>query len=297
MKRLLPWLCFLFCFPLALLSQETVGIKDSMLQDSTLVLRIETTDNNVFIGTVVSQTPAAIILRTDILGEIAIPRTTIRKMGIVQPEQLVDGQYWEDNPSAGFYFFSQSALGLRSNEASYQNTWLIVNQVTMGFSDHFSVGLGVIPLFAVFPVWIAPNIHFPLRENLVQLGVNGLFGYVPIVGEDEGSGFGMSYAQVTYGSRDRHISFGLGGAYEDGKWNKHPMLVLSGQVRTGKKFAFVSENYYLQYPGFEAVMSLGCRFIGQRVCWDLGLFAVLTGEDYVGGSPWLGIRVPVGKKK
>ena len=271
------------------------GFAQNIPKDSTLQVTIQTTDDNEYVGFIVAQTPETVSLKTDKLGVINIPKKLIRSIQEVRKEQIVDGEYWYDNPYATRYFFGPNGYGLRKGEGYYQNAWIFFNQISYGVTKHLTIGAGFVPGFLLgggaTPIWLTPKVSIPLGKDKVNLGVGGLFATA--LGSEGGS-FGVAYGQLTLGPRDRNINFGLGYGYAGDEWADTPTITISGMYRASKKFALMTENYIFD-TGEEnfILLSFGGRFIGRRVAIDGGLFVPAV-EDGLFAVPWLGVNVPFG---
>jgi hypothetical protein len=171
-----------------------------------------------------------------------------------------------------------------------------VNQVSVGITDNFTLGGGVIPLFLFAgtptPVWITPKFSFPVVEDVLNIGAGALLGGV--VGED-GTTFGIAYGALTLGNRNHNLNISVGYGMIEGEWSSDPTITVSGMTRVGRKFYLISENYIL--PNFEVgLLSFGGRSLFPKISMDYGLvFPTGTGEFI--GIPWLGITVPFSSHK
>lgn len=293
MKQLLLFsaiCCFL------LLSGSIVAQDLKIPTDTTQLTSVETKDGNEFVGYVMGIEADYLVLKTEQFGRVTIRKLDIKSIRPVSQKQIVEGEYWYENPYSTRYFFGPNGYGLHKGEGYYQNAWIWFNQVSYGFSDNFTLGVGMIPLFifagAPTPVWLTPKVSIPLKRDMLNLGVGGLFAFV--LGEDSGS-FGVAYGQMTIGSRDRNMNLGLGYGYAGDSWANTPTVTISGMYRTGKKFALLTENYLFD-AGDETfvLLSFGGRFIGRRVAIDAGLFIPTQTDGEVIGIPWLGVNVPFG---
>jgi len=277
-------------------SASTHAVAQEIPKDSTVRVVVRTTDDNEYIGYIVGQTQESVLLKTDNLGTIILQKRMIRSIQPIQKQQIVQGEYWYDNPYATRYFFGPNGYGLRKGEGYYQNAWIFFNQVSYGISKNFTLGAGLIPLFlfagAPTPIWLTPKFSFPLQKDKVNLGVGGLFATV--LGEDGGGSFGVAYGQLTLGPRDRNFNIGLGYGYAGNDWANTPTISLSAMYRTSKKFALLTENYIFD-TGDEnfVLLSFGGRFIGRRIAIDGGLFIPAVGDIFI-AIPWLGVNVPFG---
>jgi hypothetical protein len=263
------------------------------------IWRIVTDDGFDFVGKITSKTDSNIELKTEKFGTVTIQRLTINSMNIVTHDQLVDGEVWFENPQASRYFYSPNGYGMKKGEGYYQNVWVMFNQVSYGFTDYFTMGVGTVPLFLfgsdVFPVWVTPKASFPIVKDKFNLGVGAITGMA--IGE--GVGFGLLYGVATYGSKDKNVNLGAGYAYAAGDWAKRPTITLSTMIRTGKKGYFISENFLISSANESVgIFSFGGRTIWPRVSHDYGLvIPIYNNMDKFIAIPWLGFVIPIGQSR
>jgi hypothetical protein len=290
--------CNVLLATLLFLSTPVFSQEVEIPTDTTQLSSIETKDGNEFVGYIRAIEADVIVVKTEDFGDVRIRRQNVKTIQPLAKNQIVAGEYWPYNPYASRYFFAPNGYGLRKGEGYYQNTWIFFNQVSYGFSDNFSLGVGIVPLFlfegTATPIWITPKLSIPLKKDRFNLGLGGLFA---VVAGEESASFGVAYGQATVGSRDRNISVGLGYGYAGDSWASTPTISLSGVYRTGKKFAIMTENYLFD-TGDESIvlLSAGGRFIGKRVAIDAGLVFPTATDGYFIAVPWLGITVPFGKR-
>jgi hypothetical protein len=263
-------------------------------QDS-IKSRIETMDGNEYIGIILEQTVEKVRIKTDKLGEITIPVTEIKKISEVTQVVTKDGAYWLDNPQATRYFWAPNGYNLKAGEGYYQNVWVFFNQAIYGLTDHFSAGVGVMPLFlfngAPTPAWISAKYSIPVVENKFNLGAGALVGTV--IGEGN-SGFGILYGISTFGSKDQNLNIGLGWGFAGGEMAKNPTLNIGAMIRTGPKGYFITENYFIGTPHeFVVMMMAGRRRIIKRTGLDFGAIVPISSEmEGLVVIPWLGFTIP-----
>jgi hypothetical protein len=267
-------------------------------QDS-IKYQIETVDGNEYIGTILNQTPEVIRIKTEKLGEISIPQSEVKKIAQLSAIKSKNGSYWIDNPQSTRYFWAPNGYNLKQGEGYYQNVWILFNQAVYGITNHFSAGIGTVPLFlfggAPTPAWLTAKFSVPVVENKVNLGVGALMGTV--IGESN-TGFGIFYGIATFGSKDQNLNVGLGWGYAGGKMASNPTVNISAMIRTGPKGYFITENYFIGTPdNFMVLMSLGGRRIIKHTGLDFGAFIPLGGDigSFV-AIPWLGLTIPFGTK-
>lgn len=263
--------------------------------DTTLV-KIETTDGNEFMGQVVNEDENKIIIKTEKLGDITIPKADIKRRETVQVHQIKDGKLWFENPQSTRYFWSPNGYGLKKGEGYYQNIWVLWNQFSYGVTDNFSIGGGIIPLFLFggtpTPVFATMKFSIPVEENKVNIAAGAIAG--TILGESE-TGFGIVYGLSTFGSPDANVTFGLGYGFAGGEWAKAPMVNFNGMFRVSSRGYFITENYLLSGGGETILLiSLGGRSIIKKAALDYGLvFPVAEIGEFV-AIPWLGFTIPFG---
>ena len=261
--------------------------------------RVETTDGNEYIGIIIEQNTETIRIKTDKLGEISIPRIEVKRISQLSSVKAKNGTYWLDNPQATRYFWIPNGYSLKAGEGYYQNVWIMGNQAVYGITDHFTAGVGIIPLFlfagASTPAWITAKYSVPVVENKVNLGVGTLVGTV--IGQ-KNTNFGILYGISTFGTKDKNINIGLGWAFADGEMASKPTVNISGMIRTGPKGYLMTENYFIGTPDqYLVLMSLGGRRIIKQTGLDFGVFVpVSTNMDVFVAIPWLGLTIPFGQK-
>jgi hypothetical protein len=271
-----------------------------VVHDTTLLYNIDTKDGNEFLGHIMYQDSSALVFKTESYGNIMISKDNVKKIELINQNQIKEGKVWTENYQDSRYFFSPNGYGLRKGEAYYQNVWVLYNQVSVGITKNFSIGGGIVPLFlfagAPTPVWIIPKVSIPVVKNKFNIGAGALVGYV--LGEED-AGFGIVYGTLTGGSRDKNVSLGVGYGYFGGEFAKKPIINLCVLIRTSPRSYFMSENYYVPFEdGSLILLSLGGRSIIKRIGLDYGLFVPFTSdlESFV-AVPWLGVTVPLGKQK
>ena len=283
---------------IVILALISCGIKAQTSADTSLV-RILTADGNEYVGHIVSEDTNQVIFKTQNIGQITISKNLIKSKEFIRQSQIVEGKLWFDNPQSTRYFWSPNGYGLRKGEGYYQNIWVLWNQFAYGLTENFSIGGGVIPLFlfggAPTPVFITPKFSIPVTKDKLSIGGGAILGTV--FGESD-SGFGIIYGLSTFGSRNNNITAGLGYGFAGGNWTKTPLINLNGMFRLSSRGYFITENYFLNVDGENAVMlSFGGRWIIKKAGLDFGLFVpVVKDMDTFIALPWLGFTIPFEKK-
>lgn len=265
-------------------------------ETDTSLVRIETRDGNEYTGRITGEDSEKIILLTQILGEISIPKSEIRTRTKIQSTQVKEGQIWFSNPQASRYFWAPNGYGLKKGEGYYQNIWVLWNQFAYGITDNFSIGGAIVPLFlfagAPTPVFISPKVSIPLEKEKINLGAGVIAGAILGAGD---ATFGLVYGVSTFGTPDNNVSFGLGYGFAGGEWASRPLINFCGMFRLSPRWYFISENYYMGF-GDEGggILSGGARWIIKKAALDFGLFFPVGSEIGFVGIPWLGFTIPFG---
>lgn len=289
-----------FTLLLFLIFWVSISLDAQNKNDSTLLYQIETLDGNVFVGKIIFSNDSILVLRTENFGRLEIAQGKIRKIKEVESKNVIKGEVWPENPHASRYFYLPNGYGLKAGEGYYQNTWVLFNQVSYGFTNNFSMGVGMIPAFLFgargVPVWFTPKLSFPMVKDSWNLGTGAIIG--TYVGETYGSRpvIGMVYGVTTHGTRDKNFTAGAGLAFANDQWANSPVISLGGTIRTGKRHYFLTENYFLFGQGeVGTLLWLGGRFASRHLAIDYGgIIPVFPGMGGLYVMPWLSITVPFG---
>ncbi|MBN2348533.1 MAG: hypothetical protein JXJ22_06845 [Bacteroidales bacterium] len=288
---ILPFLC------LAYLTDKVMGQEAN---DTITKWRIETQDGNEFIGTIILETDNTFQLSSENYGVLTINKNNIRLKVKIQAEKTVSGQLWVENSQSTRYFWAPNGYGLKQGEGYYQNVWVLFSQASYGFSDYFSVGVGMVPMFLFAgtstPAWITPKFSIPVVKDKINVGSGILAG--TIIGESS-SNFGIAYGVFTLGDKNNNLNLGVGYGFAGGDWAKKPTITLSSMLRINRRGYFITENYYIN-AGSESLtlISFGGRTVWSNVSLDYGLvIPLITDLDNFIAIPWLGFLVPFGNRE
>ncbi len=287
-------LCFLFFFTFynnPLLAQ---------ILDTTTIWQMTMMDDNEFVGHILSETETTLEFKTATIGIITLRKDQIKRREKIISNGSTNGLLWAENRMAYRYFIRNSAYNLKKGEAVYQNAWILINNIDVGVTDNFSIGLGTVPLFlfggGTSPIWLTPRLSIPIEADKVNLGVGALVGTT--VGNDfDNTSFGFGFGNVTLGDKNKNITLGVGYGFADGEFASRPTFNLAGMIRTGKRSYLISENYIIT-TGFETIvaLSLGGRFTGKRITLDYGGYFVPNLGTFA-IAPWLSVSIPFGNAR
>jgi small nuclear ribonucleoprotein (snRNP)-like protein len=262
-------------------------------------VRVTTQDGRVVAGTLTSMNDSILVIKATNMGNITLQRAQVTDIETIAADgtstHSSDSRFWQDNPHTSRYFFSTNGYGLREGEGYYQNTWLLYNQVSLGFTDYFSMGVGTIPTFLFgsgeLPVFLMPQLSFPVLPDKFNVGIGVLATTVVGASDDDRSSI-VVYGNATFGSRENN--FGLGIGYPYGR-EPVPTFIISGMKRVRRKLAFVTENYVYPAGVNEGVILIsgGVRYVAPSLSIDAAFLTPFSRQttNFL-PLPWLGITVP-----
>lgn len=275
--------------------------------DKTENVEVKMKDGTTIIAELIRETDDKLFVKNAGLGEITILKSNIIEFKKLRSSSFVNGVYWRENPNPTRNVYGPTGYGLRKGEGYYQNFLLFLNQVSYGFTDNFTIGVGMeivsilgglnsfgdgpnIPGFT-----ITPKFSIPIQENKWNVGVGVLAAHFP--GQDELFSAGIIYGVSTWGSRENNFTLGLGFGVAGGELTARPTITLSGNKRVGKRLGLVTENWF--FPLFDdnygSLLSFGGRYIGERLSWDFALLGIGgDGEFLISPIPLIGITIPFG---
>jgi hypothetical protein len=298
-------LSFLFLLMFLLNVNFSLAQQENQTEDQEPYWQIETKDGNEFLGKIIYEDDQEIKLDTKNFGVLTIKKANIKTLKSVKIELIKEGEVWTDYPQGSRYFWAPNGYGLKKGEGYFQNVWIFFNQVSYGFTDNFTVGLGTVPVFLLglgeVPVWITPKISIPIVKDKFNLGAGVLLGKMIGFESDWGDGtVGLLYGVSTFGSKNSNINIGLGYGFIDGELASRPTISLSGLHRVSKRGYILTENYIISSEGFSmGLLSFGGRTILKKVSLDYGgIIPVVSELGFIKIIiPWLGIVVPFDTKK
>lgn len=251
--------------------------------DATKIYVVELLDGTEIMGTYIGKTDEVLIVSTTSIPRIEIPFGQIKSIKVVDGSSIRGNEYWFPNPNATRYLFAPSGFNLKKGEGYYQNSYLILNSVNYGLTNHFSIG-GSIELISTFSslaegsfspiILITPKFAYPVANN-VNLGAGLLFLGIPSIEGEPRTGAGIAYGIGTYGNIEHNATLGLGWGFIDGNWAKRPLITVSGMTRIRPNMSLVTENWMIPIgtdyaePSYYGVVSYGVRFFGKKLSVDL----------------------------
>lgn len=203
------------------------------------------------LGTLSNQEKEIIIFYNlwEIIENPTYPDTApVSKSDDLEDEQNYSGPVNSEHDSR--YFFAPSALPLKKGELYYNSLYFLSHDIQYGINDNLTLGMGT-TIFG-FPFYLTAKYSIPIQENS-HLAFGDLF----MVGTYGTNFFGnLAFATYTYGNSHNNISIGAGHLYfkpGDGSEISSSIVGnISGIVRAGTYFYFLSENYLFSFRATES---------------------------------------------
>lgn len=284
-KKLLPLFCVLALSGRAALAQTappvlnspstaTVPASDPFLLGRTY--RVETLQGTTFTGVLVSMSLTSLEFDAKELGHLTLERGQIRRADLQGPLPPTTKAGYYDIGNGNRLFFAPTGRGLRKNEGTLQDVDVYLLGVNYGITDNISLGgyMSVVPGLSLDQQLLVftPKISYPIRDNL-NVGFGLLYVRVPnFDSQGTGTGAGIGYGALTYGSADNNFTVGLGYGFVQGDIGSTPILQVGGQTRVSRRISLLSENYIVA----DANAGMGGLY-GLKINWrrtSLGLGAL-----------------------
>lgn len=204
-STLLFFAILLLAIPFSVKAQVQPAVTDTQLY---VVTKIDGTE---YIGKILSDDGREVLVETQSLGKIFIPKSDIRSIVKVKDGQkeIVNGEYQNAGPFTTRYCFTTNALPIQKGE-NYALINLYGPEVHFALSDRFS--LGFMSTWIASPMVLAAKYSIPTKNPNVNFSIGTLIGTSGYLNQFKGFG-GLHFANVTLGDRKKNITFSAGYAY------------------------------------------------------------------------------------
>ena len=210
--------------------------------DTNKVYVIIKNDGSEFIGKIISSDMHEVIMESQKLGAIAIPKHEIKIMKLLQTGDLgVAGSFIPNEPFATRYFITTNGLPIAKGE-SYITYNIFGPDIQYGLADN--LGVGVITTWAGSPIIFTTKYSFELSKN-----VNAAVGLLVGTG-GWASSFGMAvpYGSITLGNRKSNITGSLGYGTIWGNQNNaggRTIVSIAAMHKLSKSISLVFDSFIL----------------------------------------------------
>ena len=225
----------------------------------------------------VSESADSVFVELATGGRLTLPRSQVHSVRPVRGK-LSNGEFWTQDLNETRLFFGPTARTLTRGVGYVSVYELVLPFIGYGVTDQVTLAGGVLPFFGDgMPVvaYVAPKLQV-LSRGGVQAAVGGL----AFVSTDSDESVGIVYGVTSFGrSSDSSMSLGAGFGYAGSDLASTPVVMAGLERRTSRRVKLISENWI--FPGEGVILSLGTRFMGERLSADVGFAAPLFGDGTV----------------
>ena len=257
MKNLL-FIAFLLCNLNILFAQNT--------QTDTNFYLLKKNDGSEYIGKLLSDDGREILILTEKLGKIFIPKSEIKSIELIKDKNsIVRGEFHGEGPFTTRHSFTTNALPIKKGE-NYAMVNLYGPEVHFAVTDHFNIG--IMSTWIASPVAIAAKYTFPSNNPKVNFSIGTLIGTSGYLNNFSSLG-GLHFGNLTYGDRKNNITFSAGYGYLLSAWDdpyEGPIISIAGIAKVGAKASFIFDSmfgsfkYGTDYTTNAFVIMPGMRF-------------------------------------
>lgn len=217
-----------------------------------------------YIGYLLQDDGREVLIETQKLGKVYIPKADIKEMRPLNEEkELIDDEFKPNNPFSTRYSFTTNALPVKKGENYYMLN-LYGPEFHFAVSNRFNIG--VMSSWIGSPIGVAVKYTIPTQNEKINYSVGSILATSGYFMNFSRFG-GLHFANVTFGDRDKNITFaggilhwqggstelakpGIYGGYY-GYYNFEnvkntplvgPMFSVGGFARIGKKASFVFDS-------------------------------------------------------
>lgn len=224
--------------------------------------RITKQDGGVLVGKMRKNDAVEVILVTDNIGEVVIPKHVIREIKALQEDDfLKDGSIRANNGFHTRYFLTTNGFGLKKNE-SYVQWNLYGPDFQVAINDRITAGL--VTSWIGVPLIGSVKTTFPVGEG-VRMGVGALAGTGSYAAPS--FFFTLPFAAVTVGDQRRNFNFSGGyGLVGYQRFSTGGFITsIGGAAELTPKLAFVFDSFFLMN---QAGGPLSAGFIIPGLRWN-----------------------------
>ena len=244
-------------------------------RDTTKTYLIIKNDDSRYSGKIISEDAREVILLTQNLGEIAIPKHEIREIRELEEKELnADGSIKASQTFATRYFLSTNGIGIDKGD-SYIIWNLFGPDAQFGVSDN--VSLGIVTTWFGSPIIGSAKYSYSLSDK-AHLGVGTLLGTGSWTNLDVF--FGLPFASITSGDANKNFTFSVGYGFvaESSNADGRMLFYAAGITPINDKLSFVFDSYFLPFGedlGSGALIIPGLRFqTEERKAFQIGFAGV-----------------------
>lgn len=169
-------------------------------------------DGTQFIGVILKNDAREVLIKTEKLGDVYIPKHEIKSIEKVVPSNFKSGKYVGDNPLATRYLLTTNGLPIKKREGYLKINIVGFIDFEMGITDKISAGV----MSSIYGMPILGNIKYSTE---ISKNAHTSFGIIygnttwlssAIFDKPFRIGGGIAYGNLTYGDRKKNLNFSAG---------------------------------------------------------------------------------------
>lgn len=215
------------------------------------IYRVVKNDGTEYIGVIISDVGREVLMQTEALGKIYIPKSDIKLIKLIANEYADASKYREVGPFISRYYLTNNALPIKKGE-NYAMLHLYGPEVHFAVSDKMSIG--VMSTWAASPIGIALKRSFKTKNENINLSVGTIMFNSGYLYTFRGWG-GLHWGSITIGKPGYNITFSSGFGYVDlvenrrsnyeiglQKLNRGSVNSIAALIPVGKKASFIFDS-------------------------------------------------------
>jgi hypothetical protein len=232
-------------------STVTAVCQVNITQDSTKIFLVTKNDGTEFLGEVLTSDAREVLIRTENIGDVYVPKHEIKSIKEVNPKFYEE--FSGEELFATRYFITTNGLPIKKGENYIQ--WNIYGpDFQFGIADNF--GVGIMTSWAAIPIIANAKYSIKLGEK-TSMALGALAGTGSWALPD--FGLALPYASFTYGNRRNNINLSAGyGAifYKEENYNPitdtsfdekfiegRVLLSIAGMAKINSKLSLVFDSF------------------------------------------------------
>ncbi|NBU35648.1 MAG: hypothetical protein EBS35_03620 [Bacteroidetes bacterium] len=209
-----------------------LSLAQTSTKDTAVFIKVEKINGVTYLGKLISDDGREILLETNHIGRIFIPKNEIRSIS----EEKIRGRNMVNETAAYFafntrYAFTNNALPIKKGDHYASISWY-GPEVHFAVSKGFSVG--VMSTWLAVPVIIALKYTLPTKNEKLHFSLGSLLGSSSYANNFKGFG-GLQWVTGTYGNTINNFSISLGYGYLKG----------GDMIEVANPGTYISPNYPL----------------------------------------------------
>lgn len=241
-------------------------------------------DGTEYTGFIIREDAREILIRTDNIGEIYIPKHEIKSIKELKDVDFKSGKYIGSNIFASRYFLTTNALPLTKGD-SYAMIQLPGAEYRFVPIDHLTIG-GMTSWIGV-PIIATANYSVNIIDNFS-------FGAGVMAGTGSWASFGsyglLPYGSLTAGNQRMNLNFSAGflklnfsgGEDVEGATWSAPLYSIGGYARLGERVSFVGDSFIYAKQDVVAIIVPGLRFDNTKGgAFQFGLGGLMINGDII----------------